>query len=403
MVAAATPPSEPVLLRRVEYRVGPQDRLLLRVHSLKRNTSDVFAWAPLNAEFTVGPTGTLPLPLIGELPVSEQSPAEIAEAIAARLKQVANLTETPVAAVEIVRYRPFYIAGAVQQPGRYEYQPGLTVLQALSIAQGVVRPTDVVARAREAIVLEGEIRQLETERIALELKQARLEAEIEEADTIKYPPTLPAVEGNPSIKRLFDDESRRLRDNRQALADDLDALERMQTMYRSEIVALNQKEQSLTSQAAIVKDEVTVTTKLYEKGLTAANRERSVRQALLATENSNLDVQIARLRAAQSLAQSKREMAEIIARYRRTVLDELAATERLHAANRSRHRTAVKILTNAEVRSAELLVREPSLTYRLTRSTASGSRVLTVVPDTRLEPGDVIEVVRSVDSRWARE
>jgi protein involved in polysaccharide export with SLBB domain len=44
------------------------------------------------------------------------------------------------AAVEVAQYRPFAIMGDVQKPGQYPYRPGLTVLEAISLAGGYYRP-----------------------------------------------------------------------------------------------------------------------------------------------------------------------------------------------------------------------------------------------------------------------
>ena len=55
----------------------------------------------------------------------------------------------PRISVEIVGFRPFYILGVVQKPGEYDFRPGLTVMQAVSIAGGValLLPADVCVRS----------------------------------------------------------------------------------------------------------------------------------------------------------------------------------------------------------------------------------------------------------------
>ena len=48
-----------------------------------------------------------------------------------------GLGRPPDVAVEVVQFRPFYIVGDVRPPASSPTGPGLTVLQALSIAGGL--------------------------------------------------------------------------------------------------------------------------------------------------------------------------------------------------------------------------------------------------------------------------
>lgn len=43
----------------------------------------------------------------------------------------------PDIAVEIVAFRPFFIMGEVNQPGSYDYVPGMNVLNAIAIGGGL--------------------------------------------------------------------------------------------------------------------------------------------------------------------------------------------------------------------------------------------------------------------------
>ena len=48
----------------------------------------------------------------------------------------------PTVQVNILEYRPFFITGAVNNPGSYPYQPGLTASKAIALAGGLTERAD---------------------------------------------------------------------------------------------------------------------------------------------------------------------------------------------------------------------------------------------------------------------
>lgn len=47
-----------------------------------------------------------------------------------------NLVRNPSVAVELIAYRPIYVLGEVNNPGQYAYQPGMTVVTTVAVADG---------------------------------------------------------------------------------------------------------------------------------------------------------------------------------------------------------------------------------------------------------------------------
>jgi polysaccharide export outer membrane protein len=130
---AAGPLSEAELLSdRVvpEYRLGPADKVRVTV----------FGEEALTGEFTVGASGALAFPLVGEIRAQGLTTAELQEAIATALRQGYILE--PRVSAEVLTYRPFYILGEVERPGEYPYTNGLTVLNAVATAEGFTYRAD---------------------------------------------------------------------------------------------------------------------------------------------------------------------------------------------------------------------------------------------------------------------
>ena len=94
----------------------------------------VFGEQNLGGEFTIGGSGFISLPLIGEVDVRGLTSTQLQARIVARLAD--GYLKDPRVAVEVLSTRPFYILGEVNKPGLYPFANGLTVLGAVAQAGG---------------------------------------------------------------------------------------------------------------------------------------------------------------------------------------------------------------------------------------------------------------------------
>jgi protein involved in polysaccharide export with SLBB domain len=142
------------------YRLGAGDELRIRVFAWHQAVGEVSEWSALKGKYLIGPDGTLPLPVIGTIPAAGSTVEDLAAAIGARLQHVLGLASRPQALVSVLKFRPFYILGDVNHPGGYPYQPGLTVLQAASVAGGLFRVTAPVLLdyQRQAVATASDLR-----------------------------------------------------------------------------------------------------------------------------------------------------------------------------------------------------------------------------------------------------
>ena len=106
------------------YRLGPND--VVRVQ--------VYGEDDLTIETRVSGDGKIAMPLLGVLRIHGLSVKETEELIAARLAD--GYLRHPLVSVYIMKYRNYYVAGAVESPGGYPYADGLTVLKAITVAGG---------------------------------------------------------------------------------------------------------------------------------------------------------------------------------------------------------------------------------------------------------------------------
>jgi polysaccharide biosynthesis/export protein len=94
----------------------------------------VYGQEGLTNSYAIGASGSITMPLIGQVPARGRTPHQLAGEISARLRN--GYIREPSVAVEIESYRPFFILGEVAAPGQYPYVPNMTVESAVAIAGG---------------------------------------------------------------------------------------------------------------------------------------------------------------------------------------------------------------------------------------------------------------------------
>ena len=109
---------------RAEYRLDNGDRLRVTV----------FGEPELSGEFLVDGTGTVSMPLVGEIATSGKTLREFQRAFEVKLRD--GFLNEPQVSAEVVNYRPYYILGEVGKAGEYPYTSGLTVMNAVATAEG---------------------------------------------------------------------------------------------------------------------------------------------------------------------------------------------------------------------------------------------------------------------------
>jgi len=94
----------------------------------------VYGQDGLTNSYAVDAGGNITMPLIGAVSARGRTPAELAQAVAAKLRN--GYIREPFVAAEVEQYRPFFILGEVAAPGQYPYVPNITAESAVAIAGG---------------------------------------------------------------------------------------------------------------------------------------------------------------------------------------------------------------------------------------------------------------------------
>lgn len=130
-----------------QYRLGVDDEISITV----------FQEPELSVKKTrVSTTGTISMPLIGQVGVQSLTVEEVEAKVTSLL--LGDYLKKPNVTVSITEYRPFYINGEVDKPGSYPYRQDLTIEKAVVLAGGF---TERASRTTIKLIREGQQREIE--------------------------------------------------------------------------------------------------------------------------------------------------------------------------------------------------------------------------------------------------
>ncbi|NTF90594.1 exopolysaccharide biosynthesis protein [Agrobacterium rhizogenes] len=383
-----------------DYVLGPQDKLKIRVFEWRPMAGTTVEWAPLTGEFVISTAGNLSMPIIGTVPAAGMTLEQVSDSIGERLKTQVGMQKRPNASVEVAEYRPFFLTGLVTRPGKYSYSPGLTVVQALSMAGGTFGLIDpnLVGLQRDALVARGDLRTLEAERLSLLARQARLDAVTQDQPSIVFPPELTTRADDATVDRMMREEQDLFDTRQRSMSTEIDALNQTKLLATNQIEALNSKAASLAKQIELANKDVGTVSKLISQGLTVSSRELGANQNLAQLQSQNLDVALANLKARQDIAKADGDIADASNRYRVQALTEATEVRDRLASNKEKTITTRGLLENIQARAPAAAANmaaddtQRTLVTTIDRIVNGALRTIVVGDNDLVSPGDVIRV-----------
>jgi protein involved in polysaccharide export with SLBB domain len=270
----------PDALRAEDYQLAAGD--VLAIHILDRPDLSV-------ETARLQPGGRLMLPRLGSLDLGGMTAEAARDAIEDRLRTIEGLTR-PDVTVEIQEYRPVFVAGDVNGPGGFEYKPGMTVLHAITLAGGFVRPEAADANARlEAGRLRQALTQFDEQEAVSRVNLARLLAERD--DTPFTAPAGTAALVTPDrLASLMATETAIMAERRVTFEGLLKNLTILQAEYDNEIKALNGQLAAKEAQTALIEEEAATVRDLASRDLVSLQRELQVRNAAIEIDANKLEI-----------------------------------------------------------------------------------------------------------------
>lgn len=377
------------------YKLGIMDKLTIRVVEWQTAEGQFREWPGITGEYVVGPNGELALPFAGELKASGQTTSDVARQISKNLQDRFGLADPPEAAVEILEFRPIFVAGEVRTPGKYPYDPEMTVLKAVSLAGGMRRGLEEGQRfERDFINANGSYHVLDAERARLMAKKARLTSEATNTTKIDAPKEFSGV---PESQGLIDDETAIMETNRNAFDLRLKGLDELQALYTNEIASLDKKVENQSRQVDLYKKELERTAKLVDQGLAVSSRALSLETTLADTQSNLLDLDAAILRAKQEMNKAALDTIDLKNERKSKIAIDMQETKSKLNENALQLQMYRQLMTEALVSAptaAQLTGADAAKLVNYTVVRTVGDKIQEIPADetTPVQPGDLIKV-----------
>jgi exopolysaccharide production protein ExoF len=378
----------PAPVRAGDYRLGVSDRVKIKVQE----------WPDITGEYTVTADGAVSLPLIGNIKAVGLRPSELGQQISDRLKERSGGSEQVWTAVEIAQYRPFAIMGDVQKPGQYPYRPGLTVLEAISIAGGYYRPELGLLRlGRDVALAIGDINAQKIKLNRLIAHEARLSAALAGREDFPLPPELSKLKDDPETSAIMKNEQAALSLEREMKQNELASFETIKSLYQNEKGTLHGQVQALSEEKESIGTQLSQLRSMAAKGLALSPTMFALERSLAQVSNEQMSAQTAIVRADENITLGEQRMTQFQQERDRLNSKDLQQTRDTIAETRVKIETATVLLDEAQTRApaeAHELLSQDHQRPVFVIFRRDGETIRQVVADetTSVAPDDVIKI-----------
>ncbi|MBB3235393.1 polysaccharide biosynthesis/export family protein [Phyllobacterium endophyticum] len=378
--------------RAADYELGPMDKVTVRVVEWQTAEGTFREWPTITGDYRVGPSGTLSLPFAGEIEAGGKTTSDIAKEIAKNLRQKLGLVDLPEASVEISEFRPIFVSGDVQTPGKYAFEPEMTVLKAVSLAGGMPRSAGQRFE-RDYFNARGDYDVIVAQHDRLVVKLARLQAELANAQEIKVPDDL--IQKS-EAKRLIADEVAIMQSRKSALDLQLNGLNELKTLYTNEISSLEKKMDVQNRQMDLTRKELKSIGGLADQGLVVNSRVMGLQTSVADMEGKLLDLDTASLRAKQEINKSTQNETDLQNERKAELANEIQATQAaLDESNlklQMNKNLMTEALVNAPAAAGQTNNSDVAMQYSIVRTSKGKTEEVSAEEGTTLLPGDVVKV-----------
>lgn len=275
----------------------------------------------------------------------------------------------------------------------------MNVLQALAIAGGNIRMAGQRLE-REVIATTGELNQLEVERIALLSRKARLEAELQGLDDIRFPPPLSEAQDSAFTTAAMTQEKLIFTAHQQGFKTQIQALEQLHDYLEKEVTSLEGQIENHDTEVKLVNQELDTVRVLATKGLTTQPRRLGLERNLAQAKGDKLRLESVLMRAKQDISKTEIDILQLRNKRIDDATVELASVGNRLEDIRRRSETAKKLNYESQVIAQGFLAdrRKIQPIYTIVRRNGSTVSELTASETTLVEPNDTVRVELSSPS-----
>ena len=362
---------------------------------------DVFLSPEHSAETKVDDNGQISLPAVGRIHASGLTLEEIETSIVDKLTKLSDISSVRVTA-SVSEYRPVFVIGLVNTPGRFPYVSRTTVLQALALAGGIGNP--LYRRSAQANNPADLVDRQERFDVATlqfwsaMARRTRLLAEQSGAAAIEFPADFVAKLSAAGEQGALEREKEIFSARLQTMANSLEIIKAQKVIVRQEIESAKSYAVEVSQSVPAMQKELENLTSLRDKGLTR-------RLEVLTVQRQVSDMQRETRASDLSIARSQRELNDLDKQESNLkglrlaeVAQALVDTETEIATLKARLDNQARLLpAGSNLSAAPGATENPAETpvaFEIVRLNADGvANSVSANEDTLLVPGDVLKVI----------
>ncbi len=362
-------------------------------------TISVYGDPGLTGLFPVSADGTIGYPLLGNVNVVDQTVNEIGARISRDLaSHVANRS----VAVAVKEYAPIFVVGDVQKPGKYEYRPGMIVLELFALGGGlresnVQRDTSGI----QLIAAQQEYEDMSMQLLSQDIRRVRLEAELNDTEFEYRGDEIGIVRDRTELEKIVESEKSLFRLRLSAQQDEETNLEVQRQNFIQEIDTLQKSNVMRTQQLELLDMDVNVSKELVTRGAASESALRERKRELLSMNQQVLESTSFLARAQQNKSEVERHILELKSKRHNDAATELRETSL--DIMRLKKKLAFSLQSMAEIASAARRVSSLEdmiqTKFFIVRQVAGTYRETAADEHTQVRAGDVVRVRLSVSGR----
>jgi len=303
--------------------------------------------------------------------------------------------------VSVTEYRPIFVLGFVNNPGRYPYSPHTTVLQALALASGignpVIRRNALANNPADLVDRQANYQVYTLQYWSALARRARLLAEQSGADAINFPADLVDQLKSTGRQSVLDQEKEIFSARKQSFANSLEVIDAQRKIVQQEIVSSKKYAEDVSQSVPEIQKQLEDLTGLRNKGLTRQIEVLNVQRYVTDLQQQRLQSNLTVTRSGRELSNLDKQAAALAGQRQGEVAQALVDTETEIATLKARLDNAAKLLVGAGALPAATsagLESEMAITYKIVRLNIDGVATNMAADENNLlAPGDVLEVV----------
>jgi len=355
----------------------------------------------MSGEFTVGDDGTISVPMLGTFSTVDSTPQQLRAALEVAYKKLMHRTAF-VTITSLIR-PPIYVLGPVKTPGKFEYTPNMTVLQAIALAGGIKTSENEPGTMQRI----EKVREILNRRAALEImadlyaREAVLEAERDQVAP-DAPATLIQLVGETKARQMIAAAAGRRRaivearrSQRQGVDDQLQAA-------RQQVKLLSDTNLQTLDNVIELHERRLVALRRLSYGGNANNLQVLNAETELQNAKARRDDVVNRLtQAKQQVGQFEQQNAQFAATQRSDLDTALLSLRQQIADNEQRNMASEGVLATMNGTGTMEVAYStdsgkngvPHWTFEIVRQTPNGHVQFTAEGITTLIPGDLVRIV----------